>query len=125
MSIRQGHGLNPSQGHPPLRTTDFPPCRLAGAVVLIPLRVTRLFVRKVTLSVILFLLVLIPLRVTRLFVPILIAVVLVALLVLIPLRVTRLFVRKLLLECVVPQLCLNPSQGHPPLRTGGQQLTTL
>ena len=40
--------------------------------------------------------------------------------VLIPLRVTRLFVPITNTMTATPVISLNPSQGHPPLRTFGQ-----
>ena len=65
---RQGTGLNPSQGHPPLRTDGWDGWPEADATVLIPLRVTRLFVHAAHLADDAEQKVLIPLRVTRLFV---------------------------------------------------------
>ena len=85
--------------------------------VLIPLRVTRLFVPTTGAHGRDSRQVLIPLRVTRLFVRPDGITPNKDTKVLIPLRVTRLFVLEKFLKAALERKCLNPSQGHPPLRT--------
>ena len=86
--------LNPSQGHPPLRTEACARAYKAIPRVLIPLRVTRLFVLIFVASIVCCLLGLNPSQGHP------------------PLRTRSSWQWKSW------QLsCLNPSQGHPPLRT--------